>query len=443
MVSGFYKTFSNRNFIIDFEFFLETPTRWGELAVVRSYLVKVALNVLEHKEVQLLMRSNITYDLVVIEPSYTDALYGFAAHFNASLIGVSSAGSYWNLDTLVGHTASFETLEHTGLRFGLVPLDRFYNWLIISEEWLMNKIYLLPTQRAIHDRFFGHLTQSFTELQQSFSLIMLNQHFSIFSARPNVPGMVEVGGMHVPKQLPNLPDELARFVDEAPEGVIIFALSAEMQSQNLPKPTLDLILSVFEALPQRVVWKFESEPTFNVSSSIYISSWLPQQALLAHPNVRLMVTHGGMLSIIEAAYFAKPILGLPLFYDQFRNVQYMVGHGVGLELDINRMTRQCFETAIRQLVNQSLPYTANALGLSERFRDQLAHPLDVAVYWTEYILRYKGAPHMRVSASNMKLFDYYGLDNLVMVLGRFLLIAGVLYYALLILKRSLQRSYIF
>lgn len=440
---GFYKTFFNRNCIIDFEFYLEAPSRWGELAVIRSYIVKVVLNILEHKEVRALMRLNITYDLVVLEPSYTDALYGLAAHFNASLIGLSSSGSYWNLDTLVGHTTSFETLEHTGLRFGLVSLDRFYNWLIISEEWLINKLYIQPTQRAIHDHFFGHLTQSFSEVQQSFSLILLNQHFSLFSARPNVPGMVEVGGMHVPKELPKLPLELARFVDEAPEGVIVFSLSAEMQSLSLPKPTLEIILSVFEALPQRVLWKYESESPFNVSSSIYISKWLPQLALLAHPNVRLLITHGGMLSIIEAAYFAKPILGLPLFYDQFRNVEYMVGHGVGLQLDINRMGRQCFETAIRQLVNPTLPYTANAVGLSDRFRDQLAHPLDVAVYWTEYILRYKGAPHMRVSATNMKLFDYYGLDNLFMVLGRFLLIAGLLYYALLKLKRSLQRCYIF
>lgn len=439
----FYKTFSNRNCIIDFEFFLEAPSRWGELAVIRSYLVKVARNILENKEVQALMRLNITYDLVVLEPSYTDALYGFAAHFNASLIGLSSSGSYWNLDTLVGHTTSFETLDHTGLRFGHVSLDRFYNWWIISEEWLINKLYLLPTQRAIHDHFFGHLTQSFSEVQQSFSMILLNQHFSLFSARPNVPGMVEVGGMHVPKKLPKLPPELVRFVDEAPHGVIIFALSTEMQSQNLPKPTLDILLSVFEALPQRVIWKYESEPFFNVSSSIYISKWLPQLALLAHPNVKLLITHGGQLSIIEAAYFAKPILGLPLFYDHFRNVQYMVEHGVGLQLDINRMGRQCFETAIQQLVNKSSPYTANAVGLSVRFRDQLSHPLDVAVYWTEYILRYKGAPHMRVSASNMKLFDYYGIDNLFMVLGRFLLIAGLLYYALVKLKRSLQRSYMF
>lgn len=418
-------------------------SRWGEITVVRTYLVKIALNILEHKKVQALMRSDVTFDLVVMEPSYTDALYGFAAHFNASLIGLSSSGSYWNLDTLVGHTTSFETMDHTGLRFGLVPLDRFYNWVVISEEWLLHKLILEPKLRAVHEHFFGHLKQSFSELQRSFSLILLNQHFSLFSARPNVPGMVEVGGMHIPTQVPKLPPDLERFVDEAPEGVIVFALSAETQCMDLPKYTLDMVLAVFETLPQRVLWKFETEPPFNVSSSIYTSKWLPLQSLLAHPNVRLFVTNGGMLSIIEAAYFAKPILGLPLYYDHFRNVQYMVEHGAGLQLDINSLTEQSFESAIGKLVNKSSPYAANALGLSQRFRDQLTHPLDAALYWTEYILRYKGAPHMRVSATNMKLFDYYGLDNLFMVIGRFLLIAGLLYYALLKLKRSLQQSYMF
>lgn len=388
------------------------------------------------------MQSNLTFDLVIMEPTYTDALYGFAAHFNASLVGLSSSGSYWNLDTLVGHTTSFETLDHTGLRFGLVPLDRLYNWVIVSEEWLMQKLVVKPKLQALHEHFFGHLKQSFSELQRSFSLVLLNQHFSLFSARPNVPGMVEVGGMHIPKQVPKLPPELERFVEEATEGAIVFALSTEAQSRDLPKYTLDMLQDVFERLPQRVLWKFETEPPFNVSSSIYMSKWLPLQSLLAHPNVRLLITHGGLLSIIEAAHFAKPILGLPLYYDHFRNVQYMVGHGTAVQLDINWMTGQSFENAIRQLVNKSSPYTANALGLSQRFRDQLAHPLDLAVYWTEYILRYKGAPHMRVSAANIRIFDYYGLDNLFMVLGRFLLIAGLLYYALSKLNRSLQRSYI-
>ncbi|KAH8420882.1 hypothetical protein KR222_008312, partial [Zaprionus bogoriensis] len=418
-----------------------TSSLWGQMISIRSYLVKVALNILENKNVQKLMQSNVTFDLVIMEPAYMNALYGCAAHFNASLIGIATSGSYWNLDTLVGHTTTFETMGHTGLWFGISQLDRFYNWMIISEEWLIVKVILQPAYQEVHERFFGHLPQRYFELQQSFSLILLNQHFSMFAARPNVPGMVEIGGMHLPKQTPQLPPELMKFVNEAPDGVIVMALGLELQSKDLPKATLKLMLETFEALPQRVIWKFESDPPFNVSSSIYMIKWLPQQALLAHPNVRLFINHGGMLSVIEAAHYGKPVLGLPAFFDQFRNVGYLIKHGVAEQLNCNKLTRQNFEMTIRRLMDRSSPYTQNALALSVRFRDQLVHPLDTAVYWTEYVMRYKGAPHMRVSSSNLKLLDYYDVDNLFMVLGRFALIVSVVYYVLLKLKRSIEQSY--
>ncbi|KAH8420706.1 hypothetical protein KR222_002477, partial [Zaprionus bogoriensis] len=404
---------------------------WGEVAAAGNYFAKIALNILENRQVRELMHSNVTFDLVVLEPTYTEALYGLAAHFNASLIGLATSGGFWNMDTLVGHTTTFGILEHSGRKFGFAPLDQLYNWMIISEEWLMLNIIVTPRLRKVHEHFFSHLSQRFAELQQSFSLILLNQHFSVFAARPNVPGMVEVGGIHVPKQLPRIPLELEAFINEAPDGVIVMSLGLESQSKDLPRATLELIVETFEALPQRIIWKFESEPQFTVSSSIYMIKWLPQQELLAHPNVRLLITHGGMLSIIEAAHFGKPVLGLPVFFDQSRNVEYMVRNGVAELLDINTMTRQSFEGTLNKLIDTSLPYARNALALSIRFRDQLVHPLDAAVYWTEYIVRYKGAPHMRMPASNLKLLHYYGLDNILMVFGRFVIIIGLVFYVLM------------
>lgn len=33
--------------------------------------------------------------------------------------------------------------------------------------------------------------------------------------------------------------------------------------------------------------------------------------------------------------------------------------------------------------------------LSEQYRDRPMAPLDTAVYWTEYVIRHKGARHLR------------------------------------------------
>ncbi|XP_060648987.1 UDP-glycosyltransferase UGT5-like [Drosophila nasuta] len=417
-----------------------TLTKWGEVNSIRNFLVKVCLNVLVNAEVQNLMRANISYDLFVIEPSNTDALFGLAAHFNATLMGLATCGGDWNLDSLVGHSAAstFEPMLPIGFKRSLTLLDRFYNWMLISEEWLMHKLIFLPGLRAVHDHFFGHLTESFEDIRQNFSLILLNQHFSLFDARPNVPSLIEVGGMHVPKKRPELPPDLAKFVEDSPHGVILMSLGTELRSCDLSMETLSIILNTFETLPQRIIWKFEGNKRPNTSANIYMDEWLPQQALLAHPNVRLFISHGGMLGTLEAAYYGKPVLGMPLFFDQIRNVERMKEAGVAIMMDTLEMTRNDFESAIKQLLDHP-KYWHNAQTLSQRFRDQPMHPLDTAVYWTEYIVRHRGAPYMRVSPSNMKIMDYYSVDSLFLIFARLSFIIGIMIYVILKLLQCREK----
>ncbi|ALC45681.1 Ugt86Dj, partial [Drosophila busckii] len=415
-----------------------TPSisKFGQLASLLKYLVKMHLNVLEDPQVQQLMRSGVSYDLFIIEPSYTDALFGLAAHFNATAMGLATCGADWNMDGLVGYKSS-SALETISSSISFKPdaglLDQLYNWMQISEEWLLQQLIFLPQLRSVHTHFFGHLAQSFEQNRQSFSLILLNQHFSLFESRANVPGMVEVGGMHVPKQLPALAPQLARFIAEAEHGVVYISLGNELQSKDLSAKTLQVLLHTFESLPQRVIWRFETEATPNASSNIYFGQWLPQQAILAHPNLRLFINHGGMLSIIEAAHYGKPMLGLPLFFDQARNVERLVLEGTALSLDINALTKHSFDHALRQLLCQP-QYRLRAQALSQRVRDVPLHPLDSAIYWTEYVLRYKGAAHMRVSSANIKLTDYYCLDHLLIIFVRFGLIFLLVVYILFKLK---------
>lgn len=59
--------------------------------------------------------------------------------------------------------------------------------------------------------------------------------------------------------------------------------------------------------------------------------------------------------------------------------------------------------------------------LSALHHDQPINPLDLAVYWTEYVMRHKGAEHLRSAAHNLNWFQYHSLD----VLG-FLLVVMVI-----------------
>jgi glucuronosyltransferase len=64
----------------------------------------------------------------------------------------------------------------------------------------------------------------------------------------------------------------------------------------------------------------------------------------------------------------------------------------------------------------------NAQSISKIFRDQPQNPLDVAVYWTEYVIRHGGALHLRSGAADLNDFVYYSLDVLCL-LGAFFLMS--------------------
>jgi glucuronosyltransferase len=77
-----------------------------------------------------------------------------------------------------------------------------------------------------------------------------------------------------------LQQELQKYIDEAPDGVIYFSMGSILQGTLMSESRRDAFLSAFSKLNQRVLWKWESDNLPGQPNNVKIGKWLPQSDIL-------------------------------------------------------------------------------------------------------------------------------------------------------------------
>ncbi|XP_019894248.2 UDP-glucosyltransferase 2-like [Musca domestica] len=387
--------------------------------------VTVSTNVMENVEVKKLMK-NEKFDLIIIEVLGTESLLGLGEYFQAPMIGVSTFGTIGFIDYLTANPSPASYIPHMSLEYDshMSLWQRTVNVLANVVDDLCTNFLLMPGQEKVYRKYFHNAKLSFDEARRNVSLVLLNDHFSLRAPRPYVPNMIEVGGLHIKQKPDPLEEDLQKFLDNSPEGVIYFSMGSNVKSKDLPPQTLKDILSTFAELKIKVLWKFELEELPNKPANVVIRKWFNQPSILAHPNVKLFISHGGYLSTTETIFHGKPILGVPVMGDQFMNVKNSVKAGFALRLDLRSLTKEKFKQNIQELWTN--PTYSNAVKkLSKRFRDQPLTPMETAIFWVEYVLRHDGASHIRNAGQDLSFWQYHNIDVYV-ILSSFVVVVFVL-----------------
>ena len=82
--------------------------------------------------------------------------------------------------------------------------------------------------------------------------------------------------------------------------------------------------------PRYVVSKGPQHDQFELADNMVGGEFLPQTSVL--PHVDLVITHGGNNTVTESLFFGKPMVVLPLFWDQYDNAQRVDELGLGVRL---------------------------------------------------------------------------------------------------------------
>ena len=114
----------------------------------------------------------------------------------------------------------------------------------------------------------------------------------------------------------------------------------------MSKKHKEMFYNAFRRLSMSIIWKWDDNDLSRMPGNVLVRKWLPQNDLLAHPNLKVLVTHGGLLSLQEALYHSVPIVGIPLGSDQDHNMIRAERNGFALTLDFPALTEDTIVKAI-------------------------------------------------------------------------------------------------
>jgi MGT family glycosyltransferase len=109
------------------------------------------------------------------------------------------------------------------------------------------------------------------------------------------------------------------------------------------------VIGCLAATPYRyIVSKGPRHDEIDLAANMAGAEFLPQTSVL--PACDLVITHGGNNTITECLHYGKPMVVLPLFWDQHDNAQRMQELGLGIRLDTYRFTDTQMHSALERLL---------------------------------------------------------------------------------------------
>jgi UDP:flavonoid glycosyltransferase YjiC (YdhE family) len=148
------------------------------------------------------------------------------------------------------------------------------------------------------------------------------------------------------------------------DGALIYLSLGSLGSADVE--LMKRLVSVLSHTRHRyIVSKGPLSDMFDLSDNMWGEARVPQTSII--PIVDLVITHGGNNTTTESFHFGKPMIVLPLFWDQYDNAQRVQETGFGARLDTYGFDEAEMHEAIDRLLDDE-PLRARMRAAGEGIR---------------------------------------------------------------------------
>lgn len=136
------------------------------------------------------------------------------------------------------------------------------------------------------------------------------------------------------------------------DGALVYVSLGSLGSADVD--LMNRLIAALAETPHRfLVSKGPLHDSIDLAPNMTGAEFLPQPAIL--PEADLVITHGGNNTVAESVHFGKPMIVLPLFWDQFDNAQRVAECGFGVRLPTYEFEDAQLHEAIDRLLTSEPP----------------------------------------------------------------------------------------
>ncbi|KAL3082696.1 hypothetical protein niasHS_010498 [Heterodera schachtii] len=295
-------------------------------------------------------------------------------------------------------------------------VHRIYALLDIIQEAVAVNIFALHFLMPNIAKF-GVPNFSFTEFYSRSQLFL---HDSIDRLGLPVATAADIFGVGAHCKTPKDSSALSAKI----KHTIYIAFGSHIDWKFAPRKFLDDFVTVFRKLPQyRFIFVCnECKLPGDLTNSVLVLKWAPQLEILAHPNVRAFVTHGGNKSVREGICAGVPLIVMPVYAEQSHTAHLLLKLNIAPVINKFNVDDVRLLKTISQVVSR--PETmARAKKVLALFMDRPVPAIEEGAFAVERLVRLPPGGHAKFMRRKGMAFGWTEFAHFDAIIALLILVA--------------------